>query len=77
MVILFAGNLLEATIHPKTLNGIFTLLLVTRPFLLKGASWALVTQKLCNTITRQLNTRPRKRIDVKTTQEFINEYLPI
>lgn len=48
-----------------------------RQYLPKGASLALVTQKLCNTVTHRLNTRPRKRLGFKSPQEFINEYLSI
>ncbi len=48
-----------------------------RQYLPKGTSLALVTQKLCNTITHRLNTRPRKRLGFKTPLEYINEYLSI
>ncbi len=46
-----------------------------RQYLPKGTSMAHLTQKKCDWIANQLNNRPRKRLNFKSPQELINEYL--
>ena len=40
-----------------------------RQYLPKGTSMARLTQHDCNTIARQLNRRPRKRLGFRTPEE--------
>ena len=44
-----------------------------RQYLPKGSSMAGLTQQQCNSIARQLNLRPRKRLGFKTPLECYNE----
>ncbi len=45
-----------------------------RQYLPKGASMVGLTQRRCNAISHQLNTRPRKRLGFKTPLECSNAY---
>jgi IS30 family transposase len=40
-----------------------------RQYLPKGASMAHLTQRACEALARQLNTRPRKRLGFRTPEE--------
>lgn len=44
-----------------------------RQYLPKGQSMAGLSQHLCNSIARKLNTRPRKRLGFRTPLEVFNE----
>jgi IS30 family transposase len=44
-----------------------------RQYLPKGESMAGLNQQQCNSIARQLNTRPRKRLGFRTPLECYNE----
>ncbi len=43
-----------------------------RHYLPKGKSMANITQADCDRIARQLNTRPRKRLDYRTPEECLH-----
>lgn len=43
-----------------------------RQYLPKGTSMTRLTQPHCNAIAKQLNTRPRKRLDYRTPEECFN-----
>lgn len=43
-----------------------------RQYLPKGTSMTRLTQPRCNAIAKQLNTRPRKRLDYQTPEECFN-----
>lgn len=44
-----------------------------RQYLPRGKSMAQLSQQLCNTIARKLNTRPRKRLGFRTPLECFNQ----
>jgi len=46
-----------------------------RQYLPKGTSMQHLTQKKCDWIAKQLNSRPRKRYNFKTPEELIHDYL--
>jgi transposase, IS30 family len=44
-----------------------------RQYLPRGTSMAGLSQQVCNTIARKLNTKPRKRFGFRTSSECYNE----